>query len=453
MPKQFLLACLLMASLTCLVSAAPEDFRRTFIDGTHRSLSGQFVIRDPESVEANFRVKALPDNMVKVNADVLTVSCERIKTALLRQLDMRDGYRGKIFINLFRSQGDDIEITAAATRIGPDWVYRLDMPDIIDRDRLINGIVEMLLLEMANQDSDHSVELPVWLVRGMGRQVVNTSPIQLVIDQPRTSVNGLFLSKSSGTNRMDELGLTRQLLQDHPPLTLDELSWPADGQFEGVSALGFDASAHLLVHELFDLKDGRAKLVNMLMDLHNHLNWQLAFLNAFGDDFENQLAFAKWWELRVVHFTGRNLAQAWPPDISWRKLDDTLHANVDVRSDADQLPVSSEITLQAVIRNWDLVQQARVIQIKINELNALRLNVSQDLVYFVQDYATVLGDYLRKRAGRTSADSSKTIYPPPYDRVARSTVEQLDALDARRLKLKPNPMGEREMTMSPAPSN
>ena len=176
------------------------------------------------------------------------------------------------------------------------------------------------------------------------------------------------------------------------------------------------------------LPDGPASLRTMLEMLPRYYNWQTAFLTAFRSDFPNLLDVEKWWALQVVQFTGLDLTQTWPVDESWRKLDDILHAPVDVRTEKTELPLRTEITLQTVLRQRASAQQVQLLQRKLRDLDLLRLRVPAEVRPTVDDYRRVLQSYLQKRGAVTITQSSGVISPQ-----SEETIRQLNALDARRV--------------------
>src|SRR5262249_8031173 len=132
-------------------------------------------------------------------------------------------------------------------------------------------------------------------------------------------------------------------------------------------------------------------------------NWQTAFLRTFHSHFEQPLDLEKWWTLQTVHFTGRTTDDTWSPAESWRKLDESLHASVEVRLEKNDLPGRAEVSLAAVIRQWDWERQSEVLRTKLRELELLRLRVSPDLAALVEDYRRVLAGYLDKRDNASHA--------------------------------------------------
>ena len=101
----------------------------------------------------------------------------------------------------------------------------------------------------------------------------------------------------------------------------------------------------------------------------NYFNWQTAFRSAFGADFPRPVDVEKWWALQNVDFDARDTGPLWTPAASRDKLDEILSVPVDMRAASNALPAHAEISLQAVIRNFDFDQQTDVLQTKLRDLN------------------------------------------------------------------------------------
>jgi hypothetical protein len=417
----------------------PEAFRNSLkraAAGPRSSLSGQFVIYEPS--DTFLRLVPLDgaarSNYVRVEASLLAVTCERVKKALLAELQAPDQWRGKISFSLHRARSLDEMVVISASQNGTDWGYYVDMPDTLEPSRLVASVVNALLLETANRNSERSAEIPTWLVEGLARQLVLSSAVPLVLDQPAPGRPGISASfvQSDGVRR-DPLATANEELRAHLPLTLEELTWPADGQLTGEAGESYRSSAQLFVHELTQLDQGRACLRTMVGELARHLNWQMAFLDAFKSHFSTQLELEKWWDLRLVTFTGRDLTQTWPAAESWDKLDEIIRPAVEVRMAINELPLRTQVNLQTIIREWDFAQQAGVLNQRIQQLFVLRTRVSQDLVSLVDDYRQVLDAYMKQRA--KSSTGRRAVLG--LDSIARETIAQLDTLDARREQLRP----------------
>lgn len=291
-------------------AGALSELHRTLTTGAHYSLSGQFVVYDLPP-ETSFHPSPTENPaLMEVDPTLMAVSCERIKKSLLSQFSLRDEWRGKIYINLYRTPNGDDPVVVAPSKFEREWSYRLDMPQRLERSRLISAVVEVLLLEMAERNSDSSTQIPPWLSEGMSREVMLCSEGELVLERPHHLENGLNLSRLMRTNLFSNpLIKTHEAMMTLPPLTLEELSWPQPGQFDGSAGEAYRACAQLFVHDLLQLNDGHQCLRNFLGELPLHLNWQIGFLRAFHSHFATQLEVEKWWALQVVQFTGRDLAR------------------------------------------------------------------------------------------------------------------------------------------------
>ena len=189
------------------------------------------------------------------------------------------------------------------------------------------------------------------------------------------------------------------------------------------------------------LPRGPACLRAFVEELPRHLNWQISFLEAFHSHFASQLDLDKWWALQVVDFTGRDLSQTWPGDESWKKLDEIIRPPVQIRTEENELPLRTEVPLQTIIREWEFTRQTWILQEKIKQLFLLRLRVSQDLILLVDDYRRTLETYLRRKEKSNVTPMGRALAVRGTDGITRDALEQLDALDARRveLRLRPKP--------------
>ena len=435
-----------------LPGAYRNDLRRAAAV-PHLSLSGQFVIyNQPDTYLPAFTLKASEKtNYVEVDASMLAVSCERIKSALLAELGVKDQWRGKINVSLHRATSLDEPVVIGNSQDGVNWTYYMVLPDTVEQSRLVAAVVNVLLLEMADRNSMRAAEIPTWLAQGLTRQLMCESAVPLIVSRPDPSQHGIITAmvELNGVKR-DPLTMAHDELQTRPPLTLDELSWPRNGQLEGEAGEAYRCSAQLFVHELTQLKEGRACMRVMIEELARHLNWQMAFLDAFREHFGSQLELEKWWALQLSGFTGRDLTQAWPPAESWRKLDEIVRPVVEVRTAMDELPLRTEVTLQSIIAQWGFAQQAGVINEKIQQLFVLRTRVSQDYILLVDDYREALDGYMKKRL-KEGAGRAK-LRPDRMDNTARDMLLQLNLLDARREELRPTPRMIQSVTASVHPN-
>jgi hypothetical protein len=266
---------------------------------------------------------------------------------------------------------------------------------------------------------------------------------------PRDAPTGLNFSTSFlATRKRTLLQEASQKLGGRPPLTFEALSWPtAEDLADDAGGQAYRATAQLFVGELLRLPDGRACLQTMLARLSQHYNWQFAFLEAFHTHFERPLDVEKWWALSLAQASGRRAAPAWPVAESWQKLDQAIHAAVQVRTRTNELPLRAEVSLQTMIREWDPMRQTQALNNTLHELGLLRMHIAQEYAGLVQDYGQVIGAYLQQR-DRGSASLTAT-QRAERERATEAAIQQLDALDLRRMALRP---GSTPALASPSPA-
>ncbi|HWD94643.1 MAG TPA: hypothetical protein VG938_20105 [Verrucomicrobiae bacterium] len=410
------------------------------------SASGQFFVSarnltfSPRSLELG----NAPE-MVTLEPALLAVSCERIKRALLRQLDTRDQWQGKIFVVLRPARSADDPITVVPERLGGNWDCGMELPDALNRNRFVEAIVRACLLEMANRNAtDRSAEIPEWLVRGMTRQLLGSSEIKLILPPPLPGVNVFNVQHMTmdfsdaphtlgdPTRMLNPLAAAAAILRTNSPLTFDQLSWPTDEQLSDDTDV-FGSSAQLFVSELLHLPNGPTGLRAMLGELPDYLNWQLAFLNAFHGTFQEPLDVEKWWALNLTEFSGRDLMHLLTPEESWNQLNAIFQFPVEVQI-GEAPPMRTDITFQTIIRGWSRTPQLQMLKKKLWELDLLRLRAAPDFIPLVDGYRETLQNYYKKRSASLKILAGTGPIP---DKAVSEALERLDALDAKRANMQP----------------
>ena len=413
------------------------------------SHSGQFVVYARRSSAPPPPVFGLATNQdfVRLEPTLVTVSCERIKQALTRELGAPATWSGAVYLVLYpaRAPGDTITITSE--RFKDCWQYRVDFPDLVEQSRYVRVIVQVLLLEMANHTAQtRAAETPTWLVEGLSQLLLASSEVALTLSPPHPSANGLSYSTTVINARKEGIREQAQKqLRGRPPLSFENLSWPTEDSLSGDAGELYRGSAQLFVGELLRLPDGRECLRAMLTQLPQHYNWQFAFLRAFNVYFERPLDVEKWWALSVAQAMGRDIQQPWSLEESWQKLNQTIHAAVLVRTGTNELPVRAEISLQTIIHEWDSARQTQALQNTLSELQLLRRRMDQEFVGLLQDYSQTLATYLQQRDRAGSVLSTRKA---GRRRAIEAAIQQLDALDARREALRP---ASKPVAASPTP--
>jgi hypothetical protein len=406
------------------------------------SASGQFTIQDrrgtqPPALPAASREKGFID----LEPTLLAVSCERIKGALNAELGTQIQWQGKISLTISPVRNSSDDYALKVERFRNAWRYHLSLPQRAEQTMYVRTIVQALLLEMANrQATERSAEVPFWLVEGLTQKLLNSRQKQLILEPPGFSVRGVKIDPTMfERSDNDWLENARRVLRERPPLTLEELSWPRAEEFSGPNGEAFRCSAQLFVTELLRLKHGRDCLREMIGGLASCYNWQTAFLKAYQMHFPNQLALEKWWALQVTYFVGRNPQQLWTSEESYLKLDEVLLTSVAIRQGSGDLPVRADVSLQAIIREWDTLRQLTTFRSKLRELELTRLRVSPEFTGLTDDYLRVVNLYVQERERGSAIYANLNSMPGGKRKVALETIEALDRLDIRRKESKPPP--------------
>ena len=219
---------------------------------TH-SYSGQFVVKEareehrwarsphvsevPIAATHGFLVTPLlrppPDDPLACTlaAQTVVVSAERLKELVLRDLGLKDAWRGQIEIVLDSSLPTNSEsLTLLHGRRG--WDYQLLLPKTIHPDDLVLALAQTMLVEIANRNAgDHIAEIPYWVTAGMTAHIEAFNPPTFILKLDSQSA-GFFDMKIAG------LEAIRAGLRDAAPLTFQQMSWP-----ESVDATGANKAA------------------------------------------------------------------------------------------------------------------------------------------------------------------------------------------------------------------
>jgi hypothetical protein len=408
-----------------------------------RSVSGQFVIAGTAGSRlAASRAIATNASFVRLEPALLAVSAERFKESLARELNPELGGlkaltspRGKIFLVLHPAQSTDETVTIVSRHAPDGWSYQVQLPDVVSRIRLARALTGVLLLQLANRDSHaRDAEVPAWVTDGLSQELLAAAWQQIILSSPAWMINGEPTTRTVlNTRGMDSLAGARHTLHDHTALTFEQLSWPDEAQVSGADGGIYRASAQLFVKSLLELKDGPAHLRAMLRTLPDFYNWQTAFQSAFRENFSRPLEVEKWWALQVVNFAARDPGPTWTRAVSRARLDEILSVAVEMRPASNALPAHAEISFQSVIRNFDPAQQIEILQPKLRDLELLELRLAAPFAVLADGYRQALADYLGQ--GKRTRPMPRVGKHPPMvlsQPTALETLEQLDALDARR---------------------
>lgn len=407
-----------------------------------RSVSGQFIVTGQAGSPLATRPEiATNTDFVRLDPALAAISAERIRDALRRQLDpglgslKPDRPVGKIYLVLHPAQSTNEDVIIVSRRSVKAWDYQIRLPDVLSRVRFVRALTGVLLLDLANRHARaRSAEVPAWLTEGLSQELLADDWQRNILSLPARAVNGVPMNRSVVTERgLDPLAGARRVLRDRSVLTFEQLSWPTGAQLSGDDGGVYRASAQLFVSELMGLNNGPARLRAMLDSLPQFYNWQTAFQAVFRRNFPTPLEVEKWWAVQVVSFAADAPGPAWTPAVSRDKLGEILSVPVALRTASNALPAHVDISLQAVIRNFDFARQNAILQAKLRDLQLYQLRLAAPYAALADGYRRVLEDYLAP-PGRATRVWRWIKHPLASAKRtnADDTLKKLDALDARR---------------------
>jgi hypothetical protein len=396
-----------------------------------------------------------PPDEVRLEAETVVVSCERIKALFLLELGMKDDWRGKIELIINSSRPEDLGPSLTAIYRPTGWDYELELPKTIKRPILVRAVVQTLLAELANRRAgSQSAEIPFWLVEGLSAHLQAYNPPTFIV-QPDVQSAGYKDTRIEGSDGI------RAGLRQHAPLTFQQLSWPERSDVAGKDEAVYRSCAQLLVESLLHLDDGQSSMRRMLQEMPSHLNWQTAFLLAFHSHFAQLLDVEKWWGLYCVGFNAADLTESRTEQECWHKFRDALDVPVEVHLAPSRMPAAARLTLQEVIMQWDnsdalpAIQRAvrdleglqffafrgdlnldasadsAALQRNVQDLEALQWSIGRELSPLISRYLTVLHDYM-KQAHYDASTSKWSMVASNLLSLKQKTVRQLDVLDRER---------------------
>ena len=367
------------------------------------SQSRQFAVH---SSGANVRVEKIPEGAVEVVPELLVMTAERVKQAVVAELPALAAGRTQIHIGVIDSIEAGGLVTIASERYSDAWRYKMAVPRVVEEARLVKGLINVLLLEFANRGVERNAELPAWLTEGLAEELLFAVGPQLVVGRAPTAWEA---------SMRDLHGWTREKLRTNATPSFQDLTTSAMPPNKTAAEALYLAGNHLLVHSLLEMPNGRAKFAKFLQLLPRTWNWQTAFLQGFG--FERMLDVEKWWSLTIVEFTTRDQRQAWGTEMSLRKLNEVLQTAVESRSAANALPEVRMVDLKSVLDGMDASLHREAISVKVTQLNYTVAHMAPAVGALALEYKRALEVYLKKRAGQ------------------KRTIEKLAALDDRRRAL------------------
>jgi hypothetical protein len=394
---------------------------------TFASSSRQFIVhgvgraglyRAPRGTNATTYITAEPQ--------LVAMMGDRVSRALAQELRWPAVYRDNVHISVFHNAPAD-QLIGLITQVHTDsFQYKMSVPGQVESEKLLKALVQVSMQEFANRGGNRAGEMPNWIVEGILRQVQTRVVPAFVVNRKPITI------ERSG---LDRLGESRAYFQTNTPMTLNDLSFADLTKVTPEQREQFEASAHLLVHQLLRLKEGPVLMSRFLQTLPQTLNWQTAFYSVYKTHFSGPLEFEKWWMLNWVRFKNTDDREAWPVALTLERLESVLLTAMEVRVDANSIPKFRETTLQEFLQLADFSTQKELLGQKLQQLSFMSVSSAPQATPLLSAYQQALESYLQKRGN----DTQPTLKSDPAQRLQallRTTLKTFDDLDLARAELK-----------------
>lgn len=420
-------------------SLAGQDFNNP---GVLRSRSGQFVVaRAPGTNPAALSTSAgdsADSALVDLEPATLVLTCERVRRALLTELQQPDAWQGRIYVVIDARLATNSPALIGAESFKQGWHYRVELPPSIEPAKLVRGLTQVLLMEFANRSHPtRSAQVPLWLVEGLTQHVLHSALVDLVV-RPPLAGDGLPVRRTSEEQvGYDPLSAIRERLRTHAALSFSRMAEITGEDLAPETWETFQASAHLFVNRLLQVPGARVSLARMLSELPYQLNWQTVFFSNFRPLFVRLLDVEKWWSVVLVQFTGHDPLNTWSTDTALEKLDQVLSVPVLLSDNREGLARRRKVTPQELLQNWDFLSQQSLVQGVVHQLQACRFKMPPEMLDLTDDYRRVLEEYLAQRSQAGRARSLPGLPKTTADLLVRDACKKLDRLDEQRKALRP----------------
>ena len=378
-------------------------------------------------------------NTILIAPDYVVVTAERVRHAMLSRLGLSLLPGSRVKLRLEPAMSYKATVPVVTERHLNGYTYGLTLPSEIEADKLVRALVQVALLDLANQKPQlRDTEIPLWLTVGFTQVLLAQPDLVLVLSRPEQGGKEMAMEEVvKNVRRHDTLVGVRARLRGRRAFDFSEIAMPSPAHLRGENWRDFQACSHLLVDRLLAVPAGGVRLQNMIRQLPNNLNWQTGFLKVYGDLFADMLVVEKWWAVTIVQLTGQNQYQNWTLLEAVEKLENLLKLPAEVRLNAADSPLEAEVTLQQAIRGWDFAVQKQTLQQKINQLLIARVKMPQQLLPFVNEYGRILQNYVVTRQRIESFKTRRGQVRPRIAPVIDESVRQLDSVDRRLVLFKP----------------
>ena len=422
-------------TLSLLRAELPPSVLNPSSPATATSRSQLFVVHGRPTPAVRFgRVRPAVDlnPVIELQPQTLAITAERVQAAVSGRLGSGpSGGRGRFHLFLIETNqfGDGpLQIVPRPFREG--WQYYVGVPESVDWRRLVRGLTEVVLLELANRTGTEGfARTPLWLNEGMAGIIVTEEGRSLIQEAEAAVVR-------TG-RRGDPLVDVRATLAGTPPYTFAELSQPEAALFADAAQFGrFQASAVLLTQQLLRDEGGPARLRQAILLSPQYLNWELALLGAYEGRFLNALDLEKWWAVSATAVLTRDPLKRWTREQCVARLRALTVEAATVAATTNAPAMRQQVSLGSLISLLDFGAQQDVFERKTAQLRELYVQAPDEILALVQDYHRTLFNYIGSRRSAGVDPTGRGQLEVRSQMLARQTARHLDELDRKLAMLK-----------------
>ncbi len=402
---------------------------------TATSRSQQFIVHGrppPAAKYGRMRNAEELNPILELQPQSLAITAERVQLAVLNRLGSAPTPgRGRFHLFIIptnRFGAGPLEIIPRAFREG--WQYHVGIPESVDWRRLIRGLSEAVLLELANREGgDTLARTPLWLNEGLAG-IIEIEEGRSLIQEPEAAV-------VRAGRRGDPLAESRVRLTGQGTLNYSELSQPSLSLLSDTNQFArFQASSILFTQQLLGEEKGPARLRQAVVLSPQFLNWEFALLRAFEGRFVSALDIEKWWALGATVVLSRDPLQRWSRGQTLERLRAVTLESTSLQTQTNAPATRRQVTLPELLIGLEFPAQKEVLDRKLGQLRELYRQAPDDLLPLIEDYFRSLENYLNLRQNSGGNSTGRGAMEVRAQLLARQTARRLVELDRKLDALK-----------------
>lgn len=365
--------------------------------------------------------------VVELQPQALAITAERIQLAVLNRLGTTPaGGRGRFHLFIIPTNkfgGGPLEIIPRPFREG--WQFHVGVPQSVDWRRLLRGLSEVVLLELANREGGEALaRTPLWLNEGIAG-IIEIEDGRSLIQEPEAAV-------VRAGRRGDPLAESRTRLAAAGPMTYSELSQPQTAVLADTNQFArFQASAVLFAQQLLSEEKGPSRLRQAVLLSPQFLNWEFALLRGYEGRFLSALDIEKWWAVNVTVVLSRDPLKRWTREQTLLRLRSVTRESASMQTETNTPATRRQVSMGELITRLEYPAQREVLERKLGQLRELYRESPDDLLPLIEDYFRSVESYMNQRQNAGVDPTGRGAIEVRAQLLVRQTARRLGELDRR----------------------